>query len=165
MSAALKDADKLARMAKVEEVKNSVKENDFTEEERAAWGSDIAAALKSLESTQCARWLSKRASVPDGRSSTDIRPCTLRLAICLVFTVPVFSSVVRPRLSLLQRLVCSMNGSVLILSILQRGKRYMHQYNFPPYCTGEVGRMGAPKRREIGHGALAERALLPVLPR
>ena len=43
-------------------------------------------------------------------------------------------------------------------------KRYMHQYNFPPYCTGEVGRMGAPKRREIGHGALAERALVPVLP-
>ena len=40
----------------------------------------------------------------------------------------------------------------------------MHQYNFPPYCTGETGRMGAPKRREIGHGALAERALLPVLP-
>jgi polyribonucleotide nucleotidyltransferase len=40
----------------------------------------------------------------------------------------------------------------------------MHQYNFPPYCTGEVGRMGAPKRREIGHGALAGRALLPVLP-
>ena len=39
------------------------------------------------------------------------------------------------------------------------GKRYMHQYNFPPYCTGETGRMGAPKRREIGHGALAERAL------
>ena len=43
-------------------------------------------------------------------------------------------------------------------------KRYMHQYNFPPYCTGEVGRMGAPGRREIGHGALAERALVPVLP-
>ena len=40
----------------------------------------------------------------------------------------------------------------------------MHQYNFPPYCTGETGRMGAPKRREIGHGALAERALIPVLP-
>ena len=41
------------------------------------------------------------------------------------------------------------------------GKRYMHHYNFPPYCTGEVGRMGSPKRREIGHGALAERALRP----
>ena len=44
------------------------------------------------------------------------------------------------------------------------GKRYMHQYNFPPFCTGETGRIGSPKRREIGHGNLAERALLPVLP-
>lgn len=44
------------------------------------------------------------------------------------------------------------------------GKRYMHHYNFPPYCTGEAGRMRSPGRREIGHGALAERALIPVLP-
>ena len=43
-------------------------------------------------------------------------------------------------------------------------KRYMHNYNFPPYSTGETGRVGSPKRREIGHGALAERALLPVVP-
>ena len=43
-------------------------------------------------------------------------------------------------------------------------KRYMHNYNFPPYSTGETGRVGSPKRREIGHGALAERAILPVLP-
>ena len=43
-------------------------------------------------------------------------------------------------------------------------KRYMHHYNFPPYSTGETGRVGSPKRREIGHGALAERALMPVLP-
>ena len=46
----------------------------------------------------------------------------------------------------------------------QTGKRYMHHYNFPPYSTGETGRVGAPRRREIGHGALAERALLPVVP-
>ncbi|MDQ2875493.1 MAG: polyribonucleotide nucleotidyltransferase, partial [Actinomycetota bacterium] len=45
-----------------------------------------------------------------------------------------------------------------------RTKRYMHNYNMPPYSTGETGRVGSPKRREIGHGALAERALLPVLP-
>ncbi len=43
-------------------------------------------------------------------------------------------------------------------------KRYMHNYNFPPYSTGETGRVGSPKRREIGHGALAERAIMPVLP-
>ena len=46
----------------------------------------------------------------------------------------------------------------------EKSKRYMHNYNFPPYSTGETGRVGSPKRREIGHGALAERALLPVLP-
>jgi polyribonucleotide nucleotidyltransferase len=46
----------------------------------------------------------------------------------------------------------------------ERTKRYMHNYNMPPYSVGETGRVGAPKRREIGHGALAERAILPVLP-
>ena len=46
----------------------------------------------------------------------------------------------------------------------ETSKRYMHHYNFPPYSTGETGRVGTPKRREIGHGALAERALVPVLP-
>ena len=46
----------------------------------------------------------------------------------------------------------------------ERTKRYMHNYNMPPYSTGETGRVGSPKRREIGHGALAERALIPVLP-
>ena len=46
----------------------------------------------------------------------------------------------------------------------EESKRYMHHYNFPPYSTGETGRVGSPKRREIGHGALAERALVPVLP-
>ncbi|WP_214412999.1 polyribonucleotide nucleotidyltransferase [Sphaerisporangium fuscum] len=46
----------------------------------------------------------------------------------------------------------------------ERTKRYMHNYNFPPFSTGETGRVGSPKRREIGHGALAERALVPVLP-
>jgi polyribonucleotide nucleotidyltransferase len=46
----------------------------------------------------------------------------------------------------------------------EKSKRYMHHYNFPPFSTGETGRVGSPKRREIGHGALAERALVPVLP-
>jgi polyribonucleotide nucleotidyltransferase len=46
----------------------------------------------------------------------------------------------------------------------EKTKRYMHNYNFPPYSTGETGRVGSPKRREIGHGRLAERALVPVLP-
>src|SRR5204863_1422998 len=47
---------------------------------------------------------------------------------------------------------------------LEDSKRYMHHYDFPPFSTGETGRVGAPRRREIGHGALAERSLVPVIP-
>lgn len=164
MSAALKDADKLARMAKVEEVKNSVKENDFTEEERAAWGSDIAAALKSLEKHAMRKMVIETGERADGRSSTDIRPLYIKAGyLPRVHGSGLFQRGQTQALSIAT--LGMLNESQRLDTIdPAEGKRYMHQYNFPPYCTGEVGRMGAPKRREIGHGALAERALLPVLP-
>ena len=164
MSAALKDADKLARMAKVEEVKNSVKENDFTEEERAAWGSDIAAALKSLEKHAMRKMVIETGERADGRSSTDIRPLCIKAGyLPRVHGSGLFQ---RGQTQALSIATLGMLNEWQRLDTIDpaEGKRYMHQYNFPPYCTGEVGRMGAPKRREIGHGALAERALLPVLP-
>lgn len=164
MSAALKDADKLARMAKVEEVKNSVKENDFTEEERVAWGSDIAAALKSLEKHAMRKMVIETGERADGRSSTDIRPLYIKAGyLPRVHGSGLFQ---RGQTQALSIATLGMLNEWQRLDTIDpaEGKRYMHQYNFPPYCTGEVGRMGAPKRREIGHGALAERALLPVLP-
>ena len=164
MSAALKDADKLARMAKVEEVKNSVKENDFTEEEHAAWGSDIAAALKSLEKHAMRKMVIETGERADGRSSTDIRPLYIKAGyLPRVHGSGLFQ---RGQTQALSIATLGMLNEWQRLETIDpaEGKRYMHQYNFPPYCTGEVGRMGAPKRREIGHGALAERALLPVLP-
>ncbi len=164
MSAALKDADKQARMGKVEDLKDRIKAEQFTEEELAAWGADIAAELKLLEKHAMRAMVIETGERADGRTPEEIRPLHI---------VPGYL----PRLhgtGLFQR------GQTQVLSIAtlgmlnewQRldtlepieGKRYMHQYNFPPYCTGEVGRMGAPKRREVGHGALAERALIPVLP-
>ena len=164
MSAALKDADKLARMAKVEEMKNSVKENDFTEEERAAWGSDIAAALKSLEKHAMRKMVIETGERADGRSNTDIRPLYIKAGyLPRVHGSGLFQ---RGQTQALSIATLGMLNEWQRLDTIDpaEGKRYMHQYNFPPYCTGEVGRMGAPKRREIGHGALAERALLPVLP-
>ena len=164
MSAALKDADKAARMQKVEELKASIMENDFTEEERAAWGSDIKAALKSLEKRAMRAMIIETGERVDGRTPDEIRP---------LYIVPGYLPRVHGS-GLFQR------GQTQVLSVCtlgmlnewqrldtiwpEEGKRYMHQYNFPPYCTGETGRMGAPKRREVGHGALAERAILPVLP-
>ncbi len=164
MSAALKDADKLARMGKVEDLKAEIKETQFSDEERAAWGSDIAAACKALEKKAMRAMVIATGERADGRAADEIRP----LHIVPGYLPRVHGS------GLFQR------GQTQVLSVVtlgmlnewQRldtidpaeGKRYMHQYNFPPYCTGEAGRMGAPKRREIGHGALAERALLPVIP-
>ncbi|HJI81158.1 MAG TPA: polyribonucleotide nucleotidyltransferase [Eggerthellaceae bacterium] len=164
MSAALKDADKQARIGKVEELKASIKENDFTEEEQEAWGSDIAAALKALEKHAMRTMVIETGERADGRTSTQIRPLYIKAG----YLPRVHGSGLFQRGQTQALSVCTLG----MLSEWQRldsidpieGKRYMHQYNFPPYCTGEVGRMGAPKRREIGHGALAERALVPVLP-
>ena len=164
MSAALKDADKAARMGKVEQLKASIIENDFTEEESATWGSDIKAALKSLEKRAMRAMIIETGERVDGRTPEEIRP----LYIVPGYLPRVHGSGLFQRGQTQVMSVCTLG----MLNEWQRldtiwpeeGKRYMHQYNFPPYCTGETGRMGAPKRREVGHGALAERAILPVLP-
>ncbi len=164
MSAALKDADKLARMGKVEELKAAIKEREFSEDERAAWGSDIAAELKLLEKHAMRAMVIETGERADGRRADEIRP----LHIVPGYLPRVHGSGLFQRGQTQVLSVCTLG----MLNEWQRldtiepveGKRYIHQYNFPPYCTGETGRMGAPKRREIGHGALAERALIPVLP-
>ena len=164
MSAALKDADKLSRMGKVEELKASIKENDFSEEEREMWRSDIAAACKALEKHAMRTMVIETGERADGRSATEIRPLYIRPG----YLPRVHGSGLFQRGQTQALSVCTLgllNEAQRLDTIdPQESKRYMHQYNFPPYCPGEVGRMGAPKRREIGHGALAERAILPILP-
>lgn len=164
MSAALRDADKLSRMGKVEKLKARIKEEQFSDEERAAWKGDIAAELKKLEKKAMRAMVIETGERADGRRPEDIRP----LYIVPGYLPRVHGSGLFQRGQTQALSVCTLG----MLNEWQRldtidpaeGKRYMHQYNFPPYCTGETGRMGAPKRREIGHGALAERALIPVLP-
>ena len=164
MAAALKDADKQARMSKVDELKEAVKQNEFSEDERAAWASDIAAELKKLEKKAMRKMIIETGERADGRRPEEVRP----LHIVPGYLPRVHGSGLFQRGQTQVMSVCTLG----MLNEWQRldtiepveGKLYMHQYNFPPYCTGETGRMGAPKRREIGHGALAERALLPVLP-
>ena len=157
MSQALSDADKQARMGKVEELKTRIKEECFNEEELAAWGSDIAAALKSLEKKAMRAMVIETGERADGRRADEIRPLHI---------VPGSGLFQRGQTQALSIATLGMLNEWQRLDTIDpaEGKRYMHQYNFPPYCTGETGRMGAPKRREVGHGALAERALLPVIP-
>ncbi len=163
MSAALKDADKQSRIAKVEELKDEIKAS-FTDEQREIWGREIAAACKSLEKKAMRTMIIETGERVDGRANDEIRP----LYIKPHFLPRAHGSGLFQRGQTQVLSVCTLG----MLNEWQRldtidpaeGKRYIHHYNFPPYCTGEVGRMGAPKRRELGHGALASRALEPMIP-
>jgi polyribonucleotide nucleotidyltransferase len=100
----------------------------------------------------------------DGRGLADIR--TLSAEVGVLPRVHGSALFQRGETQILGVSTLNMLGMEQKLDTLapEKAKRYMHNYNFPPYSTGETGRVGSPKRREIGHGALAERALVPVLP-
>src|SRR5213596_2642716 len=100
----------------------------------------------------------------DGRSATDIRPLSAEVGVLKrAHGSALFSRGDTQVLNVTTLGMLRMTQMIDTLD-LEDGKRYMHHYNFPPYSTGETGRVGSPRRREIGHGALAERALMPVLP-
>ncbi|MCU1459263.1 MAG: polyribonucleotide nucleotidyltransferase, partial [Actinomycetia bacterium] len=100
----------------------------------------------------------------DGRGTADIRPLSAEVGILdTAHGSGLFQRGETQVLSVLTLGMQRMEQMVDSIGIDDR-KRYMHHYNFPPFSTGETGRVGSPKRREIGHGALAERALVPVIP-
>ena len=101
---------------------------------------------------------------PDGRALTEVRPIWSEVG---VLPRPHGSAVfTRGETQVMTIATLGAMGEVQILDGItnEETKRYMHHYNMPPYSTGEAGRMKSPGRREIGHGALAERALLPMIP-
>ena len=163
MSAALKDADKLSRIGKVEQLKASIKD-EFTEEEQLQYSREIPVELKSLEKHAMRIMVVETGERVDGRAADEIRPLMVKPDyLPLVHGSGLFQ---RGQTQVLSVCTLGMLNEWQRLDTIEPvdGKRYIHHYNFPPYCTGETGRMGSPKRREIGHGNLAERALLPVIP-
>jgi polyribonucleotide nucleotidyltransferase len=163
MSAVLSDADIPSRTEKVAELKDEIKET-FTDDEKSSWGKEISAQLKSLEKKAMREIVLSTGQRVDGRTVTEIRP----ISITPGFLPRAHGSglFTRGETQVLSVLTLGMLNEWQRLDTIDPapGKRYLHHYNFPPYSTGEAGRLGAPKRREIGHGFLAERALVPVLP-
>jgi polyribonucleotide nucleotidyltransferase len=101
---------------------------------------------------------------PDGRTATQIRPIEIEVSVMpRTHGSGLFTRGQTQIMSLLT-LGTAKEGQRIDDLSLERDRRFMHHYNFPPYSVGETGRMGSPKRRDIGHGALAQRALEPVLP-
>jgi polyribonucleotide nucleotidyltransferase len=125
---------------------------------------EISAAIRSVTKKVVRERVLREKVRIDGRGITDIR--TLSAEVDVLPRVHGSALFERGETQILGVTTLNMLRMEQQLDTLspENRKRYMHNYNFPPYSTGETGRVGSPKRREIGHGALAERALLPVLP-
>ncbi|GAA3241256.1 polyribonucleotide nucleotidyltransferase [Pseudonocardia petroleophila] len=162
LAAALTIAGKQERESKLDEVKLAVLtalETKFEGREK-----ELGAAFRSLNKKLVRQRILRDQVRIDGRGITDIRPLSAEVEV-----IPrAHGSALFERGETQIMGVTTLNMLRMEQQIDSLGpethKRYLHHYNFPPYSTGETGRVGSPKRREIGHGALAERALLPVLP-
>jgi polyribonucleotide nucleotidyltransferase len=162
LASALTIAGKLEREAKMDEVKDAVLDKlgaDFEGREK-----ELGAAFRALTKKLVRERVLRDKVRIDGRGITDIR--TLSAEVGVVPRVHGSALFERGETQILGVTTLNMLTMEQKLDTLspETSRRYMHNYNFPPYSTGETGRVGSPKRREIGHGALAGRALVPVLP-
>ena len=162
LAAALTIGGKQEREEELDRVKALVSERlaeDFQGREK-----EVSAAYRSLTKKLVRQRVLRDKIRIDGRGLSDIR--TLSAEVDVVPRVHGSALFERGETQILGISTLNMLRMEQQLDTLnpETRKRYMHNYNFPPYSTGETGRVGSPKRREIGHGALAERALVPVLP-
>ena len=159
---ALLTEGKLARDEAVDAVKEEMLEalaERFPESEKA-----LKAAFRSLEKATIRNRTLREEIRMDGRTPRQIRSLSAEVEVLpRVHGSALFQRGETQILGVTTLAMLRMEQQIDNLSPVN-AKRYMHQYNFAPFSTGEVGRVGSPKRREIGHGDLAERALVPVLP-
>jgi polyribonucleotide nucleotidyltransferase len=162
LSKALTIAGKNERNDRTEEIKAEVL--DRLAEQFAGREKEIGAAFRSLTKKLVRQRILSDHFRIDGRGITDIRALSAEVAV--VPRAHGSALFERGETQILGVTTLDMIKMAQQIDSLgpETSKRYMHHYNFPPYSTGETGRVGSPKRREIGHGALAERALVPVLP-
>ncbi len=162
LAKALTIAGKQERETKLDEINKSVVEKltpDFEERTK-----EIGAALRSVTKKLVRQRVLREKIRIDGRGLRDIRALTAEVEVIpRVHGSAIFERGETQILGITTLNMLKMEQQLDTLSP-ENHKRYMHNYNFPPYSVGETGRVGSPKRREIGHGALAERALVPVLP-
>jgi polyribonucleotide nucleotidyltransferase len=162
LAQALVIAAKQERESRLDELKASALER--LGERFAGREKEIGAAFRALTKSAVRQRILRDKVRIDGRGITDIRP--LSAEVELIPRAHGSALFERGETQILG--VTTLNMLRMEQQIDSLGpettKRYLHHYNFPPYSTGETGRVGSPKRREIGHGALAERALVPVLP-
>lgn len=167
---AIKIEEKLARQEKIDELKeetrNTFKElyNNLSEKELEEVIKQVNEVLEHIEYEEIRRLITDDKIRPDGRKTTEIRPLNSQVDI-----LPRTHGSALFTRGQTQVLSVTTLGSINEYQILdglsdEEGKRFMHHYNFPQFAVGETGRYGTPGRREIGHGALGEKALAQVIP-
>ncbi|YAL84276.1 polyribonucleotide nucleotidyltransferase [Dermacoccaceae bacterium W4C1] len=165
LAAALSIADKQEREDKLDALKDALKA-ELAGEGKPFEGreKEISAAFRSAQKALVRERILREQVRIDGRGPKDIRALSAEVEVLpRVHGSAIFERGETQIMGVTTLNMLRMEQQLDTLSPVTR-KRYMHNYNFPPYSTGETGRVGSPKRREIGHGALAERALMPVLP-
>ncbi|WP_370388911.1 polyribonucleotide nucleotidyltransferase [Snodgrassella alvi] len=164
IDAAFKIKQKQARTAKLDEAWAAVESALITEETDTLLANQIRGIFKDLEKEVVRGQILEGQPRIDGRDTRTVRPINIQTGVLprthgsALFTRGETQSLATATLGTQrdEQIIDALSGEYT--------DRFMLHYNFPPYSTGEVGRMGAPKRREIGHGRLAKRALLAVLP-
>jgi len=161
-TAALTIAGKQEREERLEEIKAAVKGQ--LAEQFEGRDKEVSAAFRSVQKKLIRQRILRDKVRIDGRGLADIRALGAEVEVLpRVHGSAIFERGETQIMGVTTLNMLKMEQQLDTLGPVTR-KRYMHNYNFPPYSTGETGRVGSPKRREIGHGALAERALMPVLP-
>ena len=159
---ALMDANKLEREANVDKAKKEIAEvflDKYPDE-----GADVAYVIQKLVKKIVRHTIAVEKVRPDGRALDEVRKVTCRVGVLpRVHGSALFT---RGQTQILNACTLAPLREAQIIEGLgpEETQRYIHQYNFPPYSVGETKPLRSPGRREIGHGALAERALLPVIP-
>ncbi|MDO4198810.1 MAG: polyribonucleotide nucleotidyltransferase [Erysipelotrichaceae bacterium] len=169
LEAAVSIHEKLEAYAAQENITNEMKEHfanleGLSDKEKDRLVKHAGEYCDSIIAEEIRRLISEEKIRPDGRQLDEIRP--LNSQVDLLPRVHGSAMFTRGQTQVLSVTTLGPLGDNQIVDDLTEveEKRFMHHYNFPPYSVGEVGRMGNPGRREIGHGALGERALLQVLP-
>ncbi len=162
LAQALTVVSKADRESQLDAIGSATKEKLATQFEGRE--KEIPAAIRSVTKKLVRQRVLRDKVRIDGRGLRDIRPLTAEVEVVpRVHGSALFERGETQILGITTLNMLKMEQQLDTLNP-EDHKRYMHNYNFPPYSTGETGRVGSPKRREIGHGALAERALIPVLP-
>ena len=159
--------EKAAREGNIDELREELAAHLLEQwgvEKHAELAAQVKAAFKSLEKTVMRRRVLQEGIRLDGRRADEIRP--LSAEVGLIPRAHGSGLFQRGQTQVLNVTTLGMLRMTQMIDTLdpEDTKRYIHHYNFPPFSTGETGFMRGPKRREIGHGALAEQALVPVIP-